>query len=152
MPTAWTQLHYHIVFGTKLRQPLITDTLAKDLHPFLGGITRDMGCSLLAVGGMNDHIHLLIRGRPDVCISDMLRNLKGRSSSWFNERGQHLYWQKAYGAFAVSKSGLDEVREYILNQAEHHRRLNFKEEFELFLSRNGIDFNPEDLWNDADRD
>lgn len=152
MPTAWTQLHYHIVFGTKHRQPLINEHLAKDLYPFLGGITRDTGCSLLVVGGMPDHVHLLIRGRPDVCVSDLLRNLKGRSSSWFNEHGQHLYWQKAYGAFAVSKSGLDEVESYIRRQAEHHAQLTYTEEFELFLRRNGVDFDPRELWNDADRD
>lgn len=151
MPTAWTQLHYHIVFGTKLRKPLITEPLAKDLYPFLGGITRDMGCSLLTIGGMDDHVHLLIRGRPDVCVSDLLRNLKGRSSSWFNDHGQHLYWQKAYGAFAVSKSGRHEVEAYIRNQREHHKHLSYKDEFEHFLSRNEIDFDPEDLWNDADR-
>jgi REP element-mobilizing transposase RayT len=151
MPTAWTQIHYHIVFGTKLRQPLITDPLAKDLYPFLGGITRDLGCSLVAIGGMPDHVHLLIRSRPDVCVSDLLRHLKGRSSKWANEERTTLYWQKAYGAFSVSKSALEEVEAYILNQAEHHKRLTYKDEFELFLARNGIDFKPEDLWNDADR-
>lgn len=149
MPTAWTQLHYHIVFGTKHRQPLITEALAPALYPFLGGIARDLRCTLVAVGGMDDHVHLLIRSRPDLSISDLMRHLKGRSSKWANEQGHTLYWQQAYGAFAVSLSALDEVEAYIRGQPEHHKRMTFAEEFELFLRRNGIEFDPEDLWRDA---
>jgi REP element-mobilizing transposase RayT len=149
MPSAWTQLHYHLVFGTKLRQPLITPDLEEKLYPFLGGIARDQRCSLLAVGGMNDHVHLLVRSRPDLSVSDLMRHLKGRSSKWANENGHVLYWQEAYGAFAVSKSGLNEVEAYIRSQPAHHERMTFKDEFEMFLTRNGIDFDLEALWRDA---
>lgn len=149
MPSAWTQLHYHLVFGTKLRQPLITKDLEERLHPVLGGIARDQRCSLLVVGGMNDHVHLLVRSRPDLSVSDLMRHLKGRSSKWANENGFHLYWQEAYGAFAVSKSGLDEVETYIQTQHAHHERMTFKEEFEAFLTRNEFEFDPETLWRDA---
>ena len=146
MPTAWTQLYVHLVFSTKLRAPYIADRLETRLHKFLGGIARDMGCAVVAIGGMPDHVHVLVRIKPDVAVSDLVRHLKGRSAKWANESVSPLYWQEGYGAFSVSSSLLDEVTRYIETQKEHHSRLTFQEEFELFLRKHGIPFRPEDVW------
>jgi putative transposase len=148
MPTAWTQLYIHLIFSTKLREPLITPQLETDLHPFLGGIVRDLRCSLIQIGGVSDHVHLLIRIRPDITVSDLVRHVKGRSSTWFNDHAGHrvLQWQEGYGCFSVSRSLLDDVTDYIRRQKEHHANLTFQEEFEMFLRKHGIDFRPEDVW------
>jgi len=82
MPSAWTQNYYHIVFSTKGRAPLIVPQLEARLHPFLGGIVRDLRCNLLAVNGMPDHVHLLVNYRADLSHSELLQQIKGRSSSW----------------------------------------------------------------------
>src|SRR3982751_4300377 len=96
MPTAYTQNFYHAVFSTKHRAQLITPEIEKRLYPFIGGILRDLRCSLLAINGMPDHLHLLIRYRADLSHSDMLRHIKGRSSKWINETlpfSEHFSWQ-----------------------------------------------------------
>jgi len=149
VPSTFTHLYDHIIFGTKRRQPLITDDLANDLHPFLGGIARDLGCTAMAIGGIEDHVHLLIRRRPDVCESDLVRNFKSRSSHWANERSRGtLRWQEGYGAFSVSLSSVEEVAAYINNQREYHRELSYVDEFEAFLRKHGIPYDPRELWAD----
>jgi REP element-mobilizing transposase RayT len=85
MPSAYTQNYYHAVFSTKLRASLITPDLEDRLYPFIGGIMRDLRCTLLAINGMPDHIHLLVRYRSDLSHSDMLQQIKGRSSKWIND-------------------------------------------------------------------
>lgn len=151
MPGARTHLYVHIVFSTKRREPLIDDDFAEELHPFLGGIARDLRCTPHTIGGIPDHVHLLIRQRSDISISDLVRHLKGRSARWANERrAGSLKWQEGYGAFSVSKSGLAEVVEYINNQKSHHQEMTYKQEFEAFLKRNQIEFDPKELWSDED--
>ena len=149
MPGASTHLYVHIVFSTKRREAMIDDAFAEELHPFLGGIARDLRCTPHTIGGMPDHVHLLIRCRTDISVADLVRYLKGRSSKWANERKPgSLRWQEGYGAFSVSRSGLSEVVEYIGNQKEHHRSMTFMQEFEAFLKRHQIEYDPQELWRD----
>ena len=85
MPSAYTQNFYHTVLSTKGRVNFIKPELEQRLYPFMGGIVRDLRCTLLAINGMPDHVHLLIRYRADLSHSEMLRHVKGRSSKWLNE-------------------------------------------------------------------
>ncbi len=143
MPSAFTQNFYHIVFSTKHRAPLITPDLEARLYPFVGGIVRDLRCTLLAVSGMPDHVHLLVCYRPDLSHSELLQQIKGRSSKWINDSFPqlgHFAWQEGYGGFTVSKSVLPDVEAYIARQKEHHQRQDFKTEFLELLRRHGIDF------------
>ena len=149
MPTAYTQNFYHAVFSTKNRANLITPELEQRLFPFIGGIVRDLRCTLLAINGMPDHIHLLIRYRADLSHSEMLQQIKGRSSKWINEtfpQQGHFAWQEGYGGFTVSKSGVEQVEAYIARQKEHHKRQDFKAEFLELLRRHGIDFDENDVF------
>ncbi|MBX3376544.1 MAG: IS200/IS605 family transposase [Phycisphaeraceae bacterium] len=141
MPS-WTQNYYHAVFSTKHREPLITPELETRLFPFIGGIVRDLRCSLLAVNGSLEHVHVLIRYRPDLSHSDLLMNIKSRSSKWIhNEIGiGDFAWQENYGGFTVSKSVVSSVQAYIERQKEHHRRQSFKDEFLELLRRHEIEF------------
>ncbi len=149
MPSAYTQNFYHTVFSTRQRAGLITPELETRLYPLIGGIVRDLRCTLLAVNGMPDHVHLLIRYRADLSHSDMLQQIKGRSSKWINEtfpRIGRFAWQEGYGGFTVSKSVVPEVEAYIARQKEHHRRQHFKSEFLGLLRRHGIEFNEREVF------
>jgi REP element-mobilizing transposase RayT len=143
MPSAWTQNYYHIVFSTKGRAPLIVPELEDRLFQFMGGIVRDLRCHLLAVNGMADHVHLLVNYRADLSHSELVQQVKGRSSKWINETFSHLghfNWQEGYGGFTVSKSAVETVAGYIANQKEHHQKLSFEEEFLELLKRHGLKF------------
>lgn len=149
MPSAYTQNFYHTVFSSKYRAMLITPDLEERLFPFLGGILRDLRGTLLAINGMPDHVHLLIRYRADLSHSEMLQQIKGRSSKWINEtwpqRG-HFSWQEGYGGFTVSKSNVPEVEAYIARQKEHHQRMDFKTEFLELLRRQRIEFDENEVF------
>src|SRR3990172_8649751 len=143
MPSAWTQNFFHTVFSTRQRVGLITPELEARLYPFIGGIVRDLRCTLLAINGMPDHVHLLVRYRPDLSHSELLQQVKGRSSKWVHETFPqlgHFAWQEGYGGFTVSKSAVTAVEEYIARQKEHHQRQDFKSEFLELLRRHGIEF------------
>lgn len=145
MPSAWTQNFYHLVFSTKDRASLITTELEERLYSFMGGIVRDLRCSLLSINGMPDHVHLLLRFRADLSISDLVRHIKSRSSKWIHESFPalaHFAWQEGYGGFTVSKSAVPSVEEYIRRQKEHHQHRDFDSEFKELLRLHGIEFDP----------
>jgi REP element-mobilizing transposase RayT len=149
MPNAYTQNFYHTVFSTKHRANLITPDLEIRLFPFIGGIVRDLRCTLLAINGMPDHIHLLIRYRADLSHSEMLQQIKARSSKWINDavpQNIPFAWQEGYGGFTVSKSGVPEVQAYISRQKEHHKKQDFKSEFLELLRRHEIEFDESDVF------
>ena len=149
MPSTWTQNFYHALFSTKNRAALITSEIEARLYPFIGGIVRDENCALLAIGGTSDHVHLLVRYPPSLAHSDLLRHVKGRSSKWINEtfpvRGR-FSWQEGYGGFTVSKSAVSQVERYILNQKEHHKKVDFKLEFLELLKKHGVQFDELDVF------
>ena len=143
MPSAWTENFYHCVFSTKHRAPMITPEVEARLYPFIGGIVRDMRCTLVAINGMRDHVHLLVRYRADLSHSDLLRHVKSRSSKWVHETFpnlDHFAWQEGYGGFTVSKSAVPSVKDYIRRQKEHHIRQDFETEFQELVRLHGIEF------------
>lgn len=112
---SWAQrffsLHYHIVFSTKERQPLILNEWRPRLHSYLGGIIRGINGVGEIVGGVNDHVHLLASLRPVHCVADVMRDLKKDSSNWVKENfDRNFAWQEGYAAFTVSPSATDAVR------------------------------------------
>ena len=143
MPGTYSQLLLHIVFSTKNRQRWITPEIAEQLYAYLGGIVRAEKGTLYDVGGVEDHVHLYIRWRPDGCISDLMRTTKARSTKWVHETFQSLgefAWQEGYSVFTVSKSQEPAVKAYIAGQAEHHRKEDFNSELIRLLRAHGIDF------------
>lgn len=112
MSQSYTNLIYHIVFSTKNRQPLITNEIKPRLYEYIGGILRNKGGIALAIGGMNDHIHVLAKLRPDDSLSNVLRDLKANSSGWMHKvfpEMKDFSWQNGYGAFTVSASQIEIV-------------------------------------------
>jgi putative transposase len=140
MSHTFTCLLVHVIFSTKDRRRFIDAELAARLHPYLGGICRDLECKGLAIGGVEDHVHMLISYPAKYSISDLMREIKANSSKWvhetFSER-QAFAWQPGYAAFSVSKSVEPAVIEYIDTQEENHRKLTLQEEMAIFLERHG---------------
>jgi REP-associated tyrosine transposase len=150
MAGTYTNLLYHLVFSTKGRYPLITTELQSDLYAYMGGIIRGEGGVLLEIGGMPDHVHLLVKFKPTISISDMLRRIKANSSGWVNEEREGLRkfgWQDGYAAFTVSESQIGVVRQYIQQQEAHHRGLSYQDEFRALLERHGIEYDEQYLWD-----
>ena len=142
MPQSYTSLHYHLIFSTKQRAPSIGADVAARLYSYLGGILANIGGTLVEAGGTADHVHLLAGLSPRVAVADALRVIKTNSSKWMHEEvGRREFgWQDGYGAFAVSCSNLDRVRQYIRQQEEHHRRMSFAEELVAFLKRHKVTY------------
>jgi REP element-mobilizing transposase RayT len=150
MPSTYTNLLYHLVFSTKDRAPLITEAIREDLYSYMGGIIRGEGGVSLQIGGISDHVHLLVKLKPAVAVSDILRQLKSNSSKWANETHESVHkfgWQDGYAAFSVSKSQVPVVTEYIRNQEQHHRRSDFKMELVELLRRHEIEYDERYLWD-----
>ena len=142
MPGTFSNIGVHVVFSTKNRLPLLTASTRGILFPYVGGIVDRVGGSLVNVGGMPDHIHLLIRVPTNLSVADAVRTVKANSSKWINEqvRQSKFGWQRGYGAFSVSQSDMPRVSEYIRNQERHHRARSFEEELEVLLKRHKIEY------------
>ncbi|BBO32484.1 IS200/IS605 family transposase [Lacipirellula parvula] len=149
MLSTYSNLLYHIVFSTKDRERLITEGFKEELYRYMAGVTREEGGSLLEIGGIEDHVHLLAKFKPSITVSDMLRLIKTNSSKWLHEQKGHARfgWQEGYAAFSVSESQAIAVRRYIRNQAAHHRRQSFQDEFVSMLERHGVEYDPRFLWD-----
>jgi REP element-mobilizing transposase RayT len=136
----------HCVFSTKERRPFLTPEIRQRLWPYLGGIARENDMKALVVGGVADHVHLLLSLPTTLSISKAMQLLKGNSSKWLRERfpelrTQNFAWQEGFGAFSISISGVPETTRYIQKQEEHHRQKGFCEELEMFLQKHGCEYN-----------
>ena len=143
MPGTHSQILLHIVFSTKRREPWITPDISERLYPYIGGIIRAEKGMLYDIGGVEDHIHLYLRWRPDATVSDLMRTVKASSSKWIHDTFPALgafEWQEGYAAFSVSKLKEDAVRKYIAGQAEHHKKEDFKSELLRMLRAHEIEF------------
>ncbi len=147
MPSTYLSLHYHIVFGTKNREPLIDAEWRSRLHDYLGGTIRGLGGFPEGIGGVGDHVHLLVSLKATHCLADVMREMKKRSSAWVHQEiGLASFaWQEGYGAFSISATSREAVREYIANQAVHHRITPFREEMIVMLNKCTVDFDPKYL-------
>jgi len=146
MSATFSYILLHIVFSTKRREAWITPDIKPRLYDFIGGIIRAENGGLLAIGGVEDHVHLLVRWNTDKSVGDLMRNVKARSSMWVHQTFPGLRefaWQSGYGAFSVSDARADAVSRYIERQEEHHRTSSFLEEFEGFLKTCGIKYERE---------
>jgi putative transposase len=149
MANTYTSLHYHLIFSTKNREPWIRPELQQRVWAYLGGIAREKGMKAIMVGGVENHVHLLVGMPPTLSVSKALQMLKGPSSQWVHETFPKLHlfqWQDGYGAFTVSKSQIPEVSEYIQKQREHHRIRTFEEEYLDFLRRHEVEFDERYIW------
>ncbi len=148
MPSTHTSLHFHLIFATKDRFPLIAKESQPRLHAYLGGLVRHLGGVAEEINGTADHVHLLVGLRPTHCLADVLEDIKATSSKWVHDEigSRKFAWQTGYGGFTVSPSQLGTVRKYIRPQETHHRKKTFQEEYLEFLNRSSIEYDKRYLW------
>ena len=144
MPSTHHSVTVHVIFGTKDRQPLIAAEWRPRLHEFLGGSLREHSAIPLAVGGVADHVHLLVGLPTTIAIAELMQKVKAVSSLWVHRTiGLRTFaWQEGYGVFSVSPSDLDVVRRYVANQDAHHAKKSFAEEYREMLNRAGLKYDP----------
>jgi REP element-mobilizing transposase RayT len=143
MPNTYTQIYIQIVFAVKGRQNLIPNIHKDELYKYITGIVRNKGQKLIVINGMPDHVHILAGLKPDVALSDLVRDIKANSSKFINDkkwfRGR-FSWQEGFGAFSYSQSQLDSVVTYIKNQEKHHSKTTFKDEYKKLLERFNVEY------------
>lgn len=150
MANTYSQIYIQIVFAVKGRQNLIAKENREELHKFITGIVTNREQKLLAIYAMPDHVHILVGLKPSISISDLVRDIKAGSSKFINDskwiKGK-FNWQEGFGAFSYSKSNLDNVVKYILNQEERHQKKTFKNEYLDFLEKFEIEYDPKYLFD-----
>ena len=149
MPNTYTQIYIQIVFAVKGRENLISKSHREELHKYITGIVQKREQKMLSIFCMPDHTHLLVGMKPAVAISDLTRDIKAGSSNFINDnrwvKGK-FNWQEGFGAFSYSRSQIDTVIKYILNQEEHHKKKTFKEEYIDFLKKFEIEYDEKYLF------
>ncbi len=149
MPNTFTQIYVHYVFATMHRMRLMNASIQQEIYSYTSGITKELNCFMQCIGGMDDHMHLLVGLHPTMAVSVFAQKVKANSSRFINENGWALgkfAWQDGFGAFSVSQSGLAQVRDYIKNQANHHQQRSFLGEYEELLIKYMIEYDKQHLF------
>ena len=150
MPQSLAKNLLHLVFSTKERRPFLEEGIREELHRYASGILKDCDSPALAVNSVRDHIHILFNLHRTKSLADVVMEVKRGTSKWIKTKGSEFalfQWQAGYGAFSVSQSAVGEVSDYIRNQAEHHQKLTFEDEFRRFLQRYEIEFDERYVWD-----
>ena len=149
MPNTYSQIYIQIVFAVKGRQNLIAKQNREELHKYITGIVRNREQKMLSIFCMPDHTHILVGLTPSISISDLVRDIKTGSSKYISDCGWvngKFNWQEGFGAFSYSRSQIDNVIKYILNQEEHHKKTTFREEYLDFLKKFEIEYDEKYLF------
>ncbi len=143
MGHSYVAAYFHCVFSTKDRRKLITPQVRERLWPYLGGIARRNNMKALAVGGTDNHAHILLSVPSTITVAKAIQLIKGGCSKWINETfasGTRFEWQQGYGAFSIGVSAIGQTADYIAAQEENHRGRTFEEEFIAFLEKHGMEY------------
>jgi REP element-mobilizing transposase RayT len=147
MGSTYLSLHYHIIFSTKHRKPTIVSAWRNRLHEYLGGTVTGLEGIPEAIGGVEDHVHLLTGLRAAHTLADFVRELKKAATAWIRNQNfdPHFTWQEGYAAFTVSPTGREGVKRYIINQEKHHHRRGYLDELKHLLKMADIAYDPQYL-------
>ena len=150
MPQSLARILVHFVFSTKYRHPFLAEkNIRNEMHAYLGGVCKGVGCPVLIVGGVADHVHIFSLLTRTLSVADVMGEIKRESSKWIKSKGQMLTkfaWQNGYGAFSVGQSEVERVRTYIAGQEEHHRKKTFQDEYRAFLEEYGVEYDERYIW------
>jgi len=150
MPQSLSSVLIHLVFSTKNREPFISPAVEAELHPYMATIFRDHDSPSLIIDGTTDHVHMLFALGRTITIADVVEEVKTGSSKWVKTKGRefrNFHWQRGYGAFSIGQSNVGELKRYIRNQKQHHRRVTFEDEYRVFLKRYAIGFDERYVWD-----
>ena len=145
MAHTFSQIYIQAVFAVAARQSLIRPDFKEELQKYVTGIIRKKGQKLIEINCMPDHAHILIGLKPNVALSDLIRDVKSDSTEFIKRKGWirgRFNWQEGFGAFSYSHSQLDSVIKYIRNQEKHHARKSFRSEYLLLLQKFDIAYDP----------
>lgn len=151
MANSFTQLHIQLIFAVQYRAALILPEWKERLHQFITGIIQNDRHKMLQVNSRPDHIHILIGQRPYQSTSTLVQNIKTSSSLWINDNKfteSRFAWKEGFGAFSYSKSNLNRVIRYIQNQEQHHKKVNFQQEYIAFLDAFEIEYDKKYIFKD----
>ena len=151
MPQSFSAVYIHLVFSTKDRRPFLRDqTIRNALHSYLGGVSKQLDCIPIRIGGIEDHVHLLARFGRTLSQAEWVKELKRISNKWIREQGEEyasFEWQGGYANFSVSQSNLEQVKRYIAGQEEHHRKTGFQDELRALLRKHEIEWDEKYVWD-----
>jgi REP element-mobilizing transposase RayT len=150
MSQTLVKLYVHVVFSTKHREPMIVPEVEQKLHAYMTGIVKGNGCKLVRIGGMPDHVHLLVLLSKNLALADLLQVTKKESSKWIKTQEPALdqfRWQDGYAGFSVSESAVDTCIRYIDNQKEHHAKLTFQQELLMLLQKHNVEYDERYMWD-----
>ncbi len=150
MPQSLAKIYVHLIFSTKGREKVIPRHLHPELHDYMGGVLRDLGCTAVEINTEPDHAHLLFLLSRTETLGDIVRQVKTGSTEWLQRQLpilRNFHWQNGYGAFSVSQSNLAEVKEYICNQQKHHQVMSFQEEYRRFLAKYEVEYDERYVWD-----
>jgi putative transposase len=150
MANRYTQLYIHCIFAPKNREALIASHWEELLHKYITGIIQQRGHKMLAINGMPDHVHIFIGYNPTESLSDLIREVKKSSSTWVKSNRYSPFkfeWQSGYGAFSHSRSQVDQVAKYVMNQKAHHQKSTFKEEYLKMLHDFEVEYDEQYLFD-----
>lgn len=153
MANTYTQIHIHCVFAVKYRKALILPEWKDRLYMYITGIVQNQGHKMIAINGVEDHVHMLIGLRPLQSLSDLMRMVKGDSSEWINKENLtsvRFRWQEGFGAFSYAKAQIPVVVRYIQNQEEHHKEVDFLKEYEKMLKDSDIEYHREYIFRELE--
>jgi len=153
MANTYTQIHIQCIIAVKFRQSLIQKDWKERLHKYITGIVQNNGHKMLAINSMPDHLHMFFGFRPNQSLSDLMRIIKGESSEWVNAQQFNpvvFRWQEGYGAFSYSRSQVQVVTDYVINQEEHHKKRTFLEEYEEFLKQFEIEYDDKYIFKERE--
>jgi putative transposase len=150
MPQSLSSILIHLVFSTKNREPFITAEIEAELYRYMATIFRDHNSPSLIIDGTTDHVHVLYALSRTMTVADLVEEVKTGSSKWMKTKGRefrNFHWQRGYGAFSIGQSNVAELKRYIRNQKQHHRRVTFQDEYRKFLKRYEIGFDEQYVWD-----
>lgn len=150
MPQSLSAVYIHLVFSTKERRPFLRDEATRaSLHSYMGGISKNLQCPPILIGGEEDHVHVLARFGRTITQAEWVKELKRVSNIWLKEQGEFesFEWQGGYADFSVSQSNLERVKRYIANQQQHHRRMSFQDEVRSLLKKHQVEWDERYIWD-----
>lgn len=151
MPQSLAHLVLHIIFSTKNRIPWLRDmAIREELHAYMATILQAMECPALLINGVEDHVHVLCQLSRTIPVCGLVEELKKQPSKWIKAKGpsyREFHWQAGYGAFSVSQSRVSDVRRYIADQKQHHKKTTFQDEFRMLCKKHGLELDERYAWD-----
>ena len=151
MPQSFARVVLHVVFSTKNRVPFLKDPdIRARLHAYMAGVLQNIGCEPILINGVEDHVHILCNLSRTITIAKLVEEAKTEPSKWMKEQGaacRDFFWQGGYGSFSVSQSNVEQVREYVAAQEEHHRKVSFQDEFRALCRKHGVEIDERYVWD-----